>query len=347
MTVFLDANRNGVLDAGERSAVTDASGNYRFANLGPGTYSVREVRPAGTIQTTANPAAIAARSGTNVAGVLIGNFRLASISGTKYDDANGNGVRDAGDRGVAGVTVFLDANRNGVLDAGERSAVTDASGNYRFANLGPGTYSVREVRPAGTIQTTANPAAIAARSGTNVAGVLIGNFRLGTITGLAFDDLNGNGVRDAGEQGLPGVTVFLDANRNGVLDAGERSAVTDASGNYRFANLGPGTYRVRSVSQPGLIGMTNNPADVFVASGANAFVQSLGFARTAAILSRSKLSLTGRNMAAGVLDQQAAFVASLYETVLHRAPDLEGLRYYIRLLQAGFSWQDVAAMFGV
>ena len=36
--------------------MTDATGNYTFANLGPGTYRVREVQPAGSTQTTANPA---------------------------------------------------------------------------------------------------------------------------------------------------------------------------------------------------------------------------------------------------------------------------------------------------
>src|SRR4029077_12260933 len=41
---------------------------------------------------------------------------LGSISGIKFVDVNGNGVRDAGDTGVAGITVFLDANNNGVLD---------------------------------------------------------------------------------------------------------------------------------------------------------------------------------------------------------------------------------------
>jgi hypothetical protein len=70
-----------------------------------------------------------------------------SISGTVFNDANGNGVLDAGETGMAGVVVFLDANGNGVLDANEMYTTTDANGHYSFTGLatGPGsqTYAVR------------------------------------------------------------------------------------------------------------------------------------------------------------------------------------------------------------
>ena len=58
----------------------------------------------------------------------------------------------------------------------------------------------------------------------------------GRIEGSHFDDLNGNGLRDPGEPGLPGIATFLDLNGNGRLDPGEPSTVSDASGNFRFSN---------------------------------------------------------------------------------------------------------------
>ncbi|MFN0051908.1 MAG: Ig-like domain-containing protein, partial [Planctomycetales bacterium] len=50
-TVFLDADRDGALDAGEISTVTDTNGVYRFQNLPAGTYVVAQVLPEGWKQT--------------------------------------------------------------------------------------------------------------------------------------------------------------------------------------------------------------------------------------------------------------------------------------------------------
>ncbi len=45
VTVFLDADDDGVMDSGELSVVSDATGTYEFTNLAPGVYRVREVVP--------------------------------------------------------------------------------------------------------------------------------------------------------------------------------------------------------------------------------------------------------------------------------------------------------------
>lgn len=55
-----------------------------------------------------------------------------------------------------------------------------------------------------------------------------------------FADLNGNGIQDAGELGVPDVAVSLLDEFGGVVD----STATDAQGNYSFAGLAAGTYRV-------------------------------------------------------------------------------------------------------
>lgn len=49
--VYLDANFNGVLDPGERTARTDRTGMYRFPVVSPGIHHVRQKLPAGEIQT--------------------------------------------------------------------------------------------------------------------------------------------------------------------------------------------------------------------------------------------------------------------------------------------------------
>lgn len=71
------------------------------------------------------------------------------------------------------------------------------------------------------------------------------------IQGTVFEDLIGNGVRDAGDGGAPDRIVFLDLVQNGTLDFGEPTTVTNASGHYEFTGLVPGTYTVAQVAQTG------------------------------------------------------------------------------------------------
>ena len=74
---------------------------------------------------------------------------------------------------------------------------------------------------------------------------------LATISGTVFNDLNADGVKNTGESGQSGWTVYLDADGNGQLGTGEISAITAADGSYSFGGLAAGTYTVAEVLQPG------------------------------------------------------------------------------------------------
>jgi hypothetical protein len=76
------------------------------------------------------------------------------IRGTKFEDLDGDGVRDDGEGPLAGVTIYLDQNDNGILDDGETTTVTDEDGQYAFGDLAFGEYIVREVTPDGYQQTS-------------------------------------------------------------------------------------------------------------------------------------------------------------------------------------------------
>jgi ELWxxDGT repeat protein len=77
----------------------------------------------------------------------------AEIRGLKWNDVNGNGIKDTTETGLKDWSIYLDTNTNGQLDAGEISTTTDNSGNYSFTNLRPGTYTVAEQLQPGWKQT--------------------------------------------------------------------------------------------------------------------------------------------------------------------------------------------------
>ena len=68
----------------------------------------------------------------------------------------------------------------------------------------------------------------------------------GTVSGLVYNDLDRDGVRDTGEAGLQGRVIFSDADNDAVLDPTEVSATTDANGVY-VLRLAPGQHRIRQV----------------------------------------------------------------------------------------------------
>jgi uncharacterized repeat protein (TIGR01451 family) len=160
-------------------ATTDALGNYLFAGLAAGSYSVcQPTQPAGTsngITTAGSITPVAGSSGTpglasnptgtssQIANVVLGsggggsvsgspdnNFAEilpSAISGTVFLDQNNNAIQNGADAGISGVTLEL-LNGSGVVIA---TTTTDASGSYSFGGLAPGSYSVREpAQPAGT-----------------------------------------------------------------------------------------------------------------------------------------------------------------------------------------------------
>ena len=182
-----------------------------------------------------------------------GNAKLPSIAGLKFADASGDGLCQDGEVGVEGVTIYLDLDLNGAFEPGEPSVVTDDRGGYRFENLLPGTYHLREIVPVGWQQ-------VAPADGVHVIDVGFGdvindadfaNMPPGTgIAGVVFDDLDGDGVRDAEEPGVEGATIGLDLDQDGFFD--QRTA-TLADGSYLFDGLAAGEF---SVSFEGLSGFT-------------------------------------------------------------------------------------------
>lgn len=149
--MFLDRDRDGVLDPGEARTVTNAAGEYVFDDLPAGEYDVRLVPADGWGDTSANPATVVVQTGAS-GQAFTANFgstpRSASLSGFVWNDSNGNGDIDHNEEAIAGAVIEL----TGIDDRGRtvtRTTTTSSSGHYEFDDLRPGTYAVHEVQPNG------------------------------------------------------------------------------------------------------------------------------------------------------------------------------------------------------
>jgi hypothetical protein len=233
------------------TAQTDASGNFTVSGLQAGTYKVSEVLTSGFAQTTPGgdgTITVTLTSGQTFTGALFGNqVATASISGSKFNDANGNGVRDAGEAGVSGITINL-AGPNSLI----RTTTTDASGNFTFSSLPAGAFTISEVVPPGFAQTTpggAGTIAVTLAAGQTATGFLFGNRAAAgaaSISGTKFLDINANGVVDGNDRGFEGVTITLkDSSGN------TQTTVSAADGTFKFVNLAPGTYTLSEIIPPG------------------------------------------------------------------------------------------------
>jgi parallel beta-helix repeat protein len=81
----------------------------------------------------------------------------ASISGTVFNDANGNGKQDAGEKGIAKQIVFIDTNGDGIFDEDhDLFAITNSNGNYTLIGAALGALHLRLSVAPGFVQTIPN-----------------------------------------------------------------------------------------------------------------------------------------------------------------------------------------------
>ncbi len=231
--LYADSNHNGHLDTGDALVASqqtvNGTGSYLFSNLAaPGTYFVQEVVPSGWTQTDGGNGSnsyytVVLPSAGSSLNNDFDNFKNVSISGTKFQDCSGNGF-SSDDTPLAGITIVLYKNGGSTPIA---STVTAANGTYSFSNLGPGTYAVQEVVPAGYTQTGGNAGyTIVATSGTNSSGNNFDNFKNAT-TPVTSGDF---------------ATIGFWQNKNGqkVINSFNGSSTSTALGNWlatTFPNL--------------------------------------------------------------------------------------------------------------
>ncbi len=268
---------------------TAADGKYTFGDLLPGKYVVKFTPPAGYQPTLTGQgsgstdsnglsATSAALSGGQFDQTLDSGFWIpgVSVGDFVWQDVNRNGVQDAAEPGLAGVTVTLyqadgsTAVTTNMFGQTLAPAITGADGTYLFSDLPPGTYVVKFAPPGDWIPTKTGAGSAATDSNGSTATsanlpsggsdrTLDSGFYppAGSIGNFAWFDKNGDGKADAGEPGLAGVVVTLYAS-DGVTaitkdaDGGPIAPITTgADGAYLFPNLPAGSYLVKFAAPPG------------------------------------------------------------------------------------------------
>ncbi len=263
------------------TTTTDTDGKYLFPNLAPGNYSVHFALPvngayttlqdAGTNDatdsdantSTGKTAAFALASGQNDLTRDAGIYYYASLGDTVWDDFNINGIQDAGEAGIPGVTVKLLSSAGVQL----RTATTDAGGHYSFTQLTPGDYSVQVTKPAAYAGFTPKDAGsddaldsdMDTTTGKSVLTSLAtgqsdmtwdaGLYKLAALGSRIWIDTDKDGIQDKKEKGVKGVTVLLYDSEGNLVG----TTVTDAKGDYMFTGLMPGDYRVKFILPPGYV----------------------------------------------------------------------------------------------
>jgi SdrD B-like domain len=271
-TVFRDANKNSANDDSaplqgwtvnlykgttlSNHATTAADGKYTFTvPVSTTAYTICEVPPTASTGWNQTQVGSAACSGSGelvkgysfqatIAGAKatddFGNYQTAPISGTAFNDANGDGS-STGDSPLAGLTATLyDGSGNSL-----GTTTTAADGTYSFGGQVAGnTYRVCISTPSGgTYKQTAPGAGVSCPSGQAAngfsftlaaAGQTGQNFGfqpVGSISGMVYNDVNQNGsFEPATDATQSGWTVNL-YDATGAL---VKSTTSAADGTYEF-----------------------------------------------------------------------------------------------------------------
>ncbi|MFO0922382.1 MAG: SdrD B-like domain-containing protein [Pirellulales bacterium] len=246
---------------------TDAQGNYRFDGLRPGVYAVREIQPAGYLQGGQTVGSgggdatlqdhlrnIGLQSGDHFVDYDFCEIPPADIAGWVFVDSNGDCLFQPNEAPIAGVRIDLLDGAGNLL----QTTYTLADGSYRFTQLPPGTYAVKEYQPVGYYQGGQKAGShggddsltdlirtIPIEAGAHLIDYNFCEKKPASLGGKVFVDKDNDCVQDSDEFPLANVKIELLDKQGNVV----KTTFTDTNGQYRFVDLEAGEYSVRE-TQP-------------------------------------------------------------------------------------------------
>lgn len=185
-----------------------------------------------------------------VAATFTSTTANGSIAGSIWYDLNHNQIRDGNEAGRSGWHVELISGSAVIA-----TTTTDSNGNYSFAGLGAGTYTVRFINPNGN-NLSSGPMPVNGENGSPVSGG--GTPSLSQITNITLTAGSGGSISSVSQQSLPldpsgviynsatrqpvsGATVTLLYNGSAINSAyvagGSATQTTSSDGSYAFLIL--------------------------------------------------------------------------------------------------------------
>lgn len=250
---------------------TNSAGEYTFNNLSEGFYTLRSSLSNNEIPTIPNVGMDdEIDSDFLIAGIETEQFFLAifedkdhvdlgvvntiSIGDFVWEDVNNNGTQEASELGLSNIEVTISDATNSISE----TTTTGTDGKYQFPNLPAGSYQVCVTIPDGhyvgkkdigieQLDSDSNEDGctdfILFTGGTN-NDIDISLTKETSIQGVAFTDINGNGIKNTTDPGIDDVPVFLYSGTGIKLDSTITASIGDTTGFYTFTNLQAGDYYV-------------------------------------------------------------------------------------------------------
>ena len=151
---------------------------------------------------------------------------VGMISGIVFSDTNSNETKDASETGLAGITISITGT--------ELTTMTGNDGMYTIPNVPVGDYMITVTAPdTHFAEMTSMPVTVIQGDTAEVNFALEpkGVSNTATISGTVFDDLNGNGIQDDGEDGFGVYSMMAVTN---MVTGDVQNTNTDENGMYSF-----------------------------------------------------------------------------------------------------------------
>ncbi len=166
-----------------------------------------------------------------------------TISGYTFGDENGNGIWEPqlSEVGLSGWLIKINGPVIFTMISG--SAINPTPGFYQIP-LPQGSYTISESLRTGWTQTS--PPGGTWNVSLSTPDTIIDSLNFGAhgsltvIQGMKFNDLNHNGVKDAGEPGIPNWDIHIEPTEWGI----DPDVLTDSLGNYTFNIYTPNNYLI-------------------------------------------------------------------------------------------------------